>query len=121
VEIYERYGAKAMMAVAVPAAGNHRVRKGWQIAYVVYEVGRLRQLASYAARKALSIYPPPDGISLEERCAFIAASIAIELGEQPELADLDSIDEDARAFGEVFHFSDYYDYGGNEEDEEAEA
>jgi hypothetical protein len=119
--IYERYGSKALIATAQPAAALHGVSRKSHIAYVVYCLGVCMQdntvaasaISSYAAT-ALPIYPL-NPISPEERCAFIAATIAIELGERGPYFDLESVEEDALANDEVF-FS--FDLGESLLDEE---
>jgi hypothetical protein len=106
--IYKRYGSKALIATAQPAAALHGVSRKSHLAYVVYELGMRLQdntvaasaISSYA-RAALPLYPL-DPISPEERCAFIAATIVIELGQRGMFSDLDMVEEDELVADEVF-------------------
>jgi hypothetical protein len=94
---YERDKPPGLFALAQRTAESHGLDEPWLLVFVLYSIGRdhvddntcASAIASYA-RVALPHYRL-DAIGDEERCAYIAARIALDFEYLYPLEDLDDV------------------------------
>jgi hypothetical protein len=108
VTIYENTGRAEMFSASVSAARRHGVTELWHLVYVAYRVSidcfdysaAFSAVAQYAAA-ALRDDTNPEGLSPEQRCAYIAAATLRDFQLLDDDGDLDAdaiVDSDFLTF-----------------------